>query len=56
MKITIDRSAINQVDIAEGKGIHIDSKKLSEHLGIPVIPTVGTKNIGIARARRGCMK
>lgn len=39
--------ALNQVDTAEGKGIHIDSEKLSELLGIPVIPTVGTRNIGI---------
>jgi len=40
--------ALNQVDVAESKGIHIDSEKLSELLGVPVIATVGTKNIGIS--------
>ncbi|MDQ1278972.1 MAG: ferrous iron transport protein, partial [Thermoproteota archaeon] len=39
--------ALNQVDIAESKGIHIDSAKLSTLLGVHVIPTVGTKNIGL---------
>ncbi len=39
--------ALNQVDVAERKGIHIDSAKLSTILGIPVIPTVGTKNFGL---------
>jgi len=39
--------ALNQVDIAEGKGIRVDPEKLSELLGVPVIPTVATKNIGL---------
>ena len=39
--------ALNQVDIAESKGIHIDTAKLSKLLGVPVIPTVATKNIGL---------
>jgi ferrous iron transport protein B len=39
--------ALNQVDVAENKGIHIDPKKLSKLLGVTVIPTVGTKNIGL---------
>lgn len=40
--------ALNQVDVAESKGIHIDSEKLSAFLGVPVISTVATKNIGIS--------
>jgi ferrous iron transport protein B len=39
--------ALNQVDVAESKGILIDSEKLSKLLGIPVVPTVATKNIGL---------
>ncbi len=39
--------ALNQVDVAEAKGIHIDAERLSELLGVPVIPTVATKNIGL---------
>ena len=39
--------ALNQVDIAESKGIHVDAGRLSELLGVPVIPTVATKNIGL---------
>ena len=39
--------ALNQVDIAESKGIHIDVGRMSELLGVPVIPTVATKNIGL---------
>ncbi|KYH39715.1 MAG: hypothetical protein AYL33_007530 [Candidatus Bathyarchaeota archaeon B63] len=39
--------ALNQIDIAQRKGIKIDHKKLSEILGVPVIPTVAVKGIGI---------
>jgi ferrous iron transport protein B len=39
--------ALNQIDIAQRKGIRIDHKKLSEILGVPVIPTVAVKGIGI---------
>ncbi|MDK2892994.1 ferrous iron transport protein B [Methanohalophilus sp.] len=39
--------ALNQVDAAREMGIEIDSKKLSELLGVPVIPTIATKGIGL---------
>ncbi|MFQ6054296.1 MAG: FeoB small GTPase domain-containing protein, partial [Candidatus Bathyarchaeia archaeon] len=39
--------ALNQVDVAESKGIRIDHGRLSELLGVPVVPTVATKNIGL---------
>jgi len=39
--------ALNQVDAAREMGIEIDSEKLSELLGVPVIPTVATKGIGL---------
>ncbi len=38
--------ALNMTDIAESKGIKIDSEKLSSLLDIPVVFTVGNKNRG----------
>ncbi|MEI7857818.1 MAG: ferrous iron transport protein B [Methanomicrobiales archaeon] len=40
--------AVNQIDLAEKKGMTIDIKKLSALLGVPVIPTVAIKGKGIA--------
>jgi len=39
--------ALNQIDLARAKGIKIDEKKLSDFLGVPVVPTVGIKGIGV---------
>jgi len=39
--------ALNLMDVAEGKGLKIDVDKLSEMLGVPVIPTVANRGIGI---------
>jgi ferrous iron transport protein B len=41
--------ALNQIDMAKGKGIQIDIKKLEKLLGIAVMPTVATKGIGITK-------
>jgi ferrous iron transport protein B len=41
--------ALNQVDMAKGKGIQIDLKKLEKLLGAPVVPTVAIKGIGITK-------
>jgi len=41
--------ALNQMDIAKKKGIQIDVKKLEKLLGIPVMPTVAVKGVGIDR-------
>jgi len=38
---------LNQVDLAGGKGIQVDPEKLSKLLGVPVVPTIATKNIGL---------
>jgi len=40
--------SVNQIDLAEKKGISIDVEKLSRLLGVPVIPTVAIKGKGIA--------
>ena len=39
--------ALNQVDFAAKKGIRIDVNKLSEALGVPVVPTVAITGSGI---------
>ncbi len=39
--------ALNMIDVARGRHINIDDKKLSDLLGIPVVPTNGKKGIGI---------
>ncbi|HVN73948.1 MAG TPA: ferrous iron transport protein B [Methanoregula sp.] len=39
--------AVNQIDLAEKKGISVDTKKLSELLGVPVVPTVAIRGKGI---------
>lgn len=38
---------LNMVDVAERAGIKIDIEKLSKSLGVKVIPTIGSKRIGI---------
>jgi len=38
--------ALNMIDVAESRGIKIDAQKLSELLGVPVIPMVASKNKG----------
>ncbi len=39
--------ALNMVDTARGRGLVIDEKALSDVLGVPVVPTVGSKGEGI---------
>lgn len=39
--------ALNQIDVAEGKGIIVYPEDLSNELGIPVIPTVAVKGAGL---------
>jgi len=39
--------ALNQIDMAKSKGIEISIEKLEHILGIPVIPTVAIKGVGV---------
>lgn len=39
--------ALNMSDVVRDKGLHIDHQKLSELLGVPIVPTVGHKSLGI---------
>lgn len=47
---------INQVDLAEKRGLHIDSKKLGELLGQNILETNAKKNIGIEEIRESIFK
>ena len=42
---------LNMIDVAERSGMHIDIHKLSALLGVPVIPTIGSKRIGIDKLK-----
>ncbi|HUS79232.1 MAG TPA: ferrous iron transport protein B [Patescibacteria group bacterium] len=39
--------ALNQIDLAEKKGIKIDVERLAELLGVPIVPTIAVKNVGV---------
>lgn len=39
--------ALNQMDIAKNKGIHVDIQRMEQVLGVPVVPTIAVKGIGI---------
>src|SRR3954468_21336522 len=39
--------AVNMVDVAKAQGITVDCRKLSEKLGIPVVPIQANKGIGL---------
>ncbi|MGE5675524.1 MAG: ferrous iron transport protein B [Mycobacterium leprae] len=43
--------ALNMMDEAAAHGLAIDTKRLSELLGVPVIPTVATRKQGVDRIR-----
>lgn len=48
--------ALNMVDVARSKGFFVNSDRLSELLGIPVIPTVGRKGMGKPELRQAIRK
>jgi len=43
--------ALNMIDVAEANGHHIDEKKLSEMLGVPVVPVVASNGTGVPDLR-----
>lgn len=43
--------ALNMVDVAEANGHHIDEKKLSDLLGVPVLPIVASNGTGLPQLR-----
>jgi len=47
---------LNQVDVANKKGIIINRKKLEQALGVPVVPTVGIRGEGIYELTKTAVK
>jgi ferrous iron transport protein B len=43
--------ALNMVDVAEARGVHVDADRLSERLGVPVVPTRADRRAGVDRLR-----
>src|SRR4051812_18340479 len=43
--------ALNMIDVAEGQGLRIDIDKLSQQLGVPVIPLQANKGKGITQLK-----
>jgi ferrous iron transport protein B len=39
--------ALNMIDVAQGRQIQIDDRKLSELLGCPVVPLIGKRGVGV---------
>ena len=48
--------ALNQVDVARKKGIAIDYKKLQKLLGIPIIPTIAIRDVGVHKLLNEAIK
>lgn len=43
---------LNMTDEAETRGIHVDAERLERALGVPVVPTVAVRRVGIDALRR----
>src|SRR5947209_19437269 len=39
--------ALNMMDVAERRGLHVSADQLQQELGVPVVPVVGHKHAGI---------
>ncbi len=48
--------ALNMIDTAKKKNIHIDAEELSKTLGCPVIPMVTTRKQGISELKQAILK
>jgi len=48
--------ALNQIDIAKQQGETVDHKKLQKLLGVPVIPTIAVKGLGIGDLLKEAIK
>ena len=43
--------ALNMIDLAQGRGLTIDGRKLSERLGCPVVPMIARRGEGVDEVR-----
>ncbi len=47
--------ALNMMDAAERRGYQVDAARLSQLLGVPVIPTVASRGTGVNELRDACI-
>ena len=48
--------ALNMVDLARSQGCEVNAEKLSEMLGVPVVPTIAIKRYGIDRLKQAIVE
>jgi len=48
--------ALNMSDQAAARGLRIDTRLLSESLGAPIVPTVGSRGVGMEKLRAELLK
>ena len=48
--------ALNMLDVAETRGYEIDAKKLSDRLGVPVVPTIAIEKKGMEALKDAIIK
>src|SRR5207302_2062082 len=48
--------ALNMIDVAKGQGLQIDIDKLSQQLGVPVVPMQANKGKGIEQLKAAIAK
>jgi ferrous iron transport protein B len=48
--------ALNMVDVARARGLAIDAAQLSRLLGVPVVPTVGSRGEGLEELLAACAR
>lgn len=44
--------ALNMIDVAARRGVHVDAEKLSRELGVPVVPVIAHKGTGLDQLKR----
>src|SRR4051794_39376933 len=44
--------ALNMIDVAERRGMHVDAVALSKKIGVPVVPLVGHRRRGVADLKK----
>ncbi len=48
--------ALNMIDVAQSRGLHIDPDKLSRLLGVPVVPTVARRGEGVLKVLKAAQE
>ncbi len=48
--------ALNMIDVVEKQGFDLDHKKMSELLGVKVVPTIASKGVGMDELKAACLQ